>query len=40
MLPDDCKDLDNSNNFKNKVKKGKPESSPYSLCKVFIKDFI
>lgn len=36
MLPDDCKDLD----FKNKVKKGKPESSPYSLCKVFIKDFV
>ena len=26
MLPDNCKDVDNLNNFKNKVKKWKPEN--------------
>ena len=42
MLPDDCKDIDNLNTFKNKVKKWKPENCPCRPCKVYInnKDFV
>ena len=28
VLPDDCKDIDNLNTFKNKVKKWKPKNCP------------
>ena len=34
MLPNVCKDMDNSNNFNNKFKKQKPENYPYRLCKL------
>ena len=36
MLPDDYKDIDNLNIFKNKIKKWKPENCPCRLCKVYI----
>ena len=36
MLPDDCKDIDNLNTFKNKVKKWKLENYPCRLCKICI----
>lgn len=38
MLPDDCKDIDNVNIFKNKIKKCKPENCLCRLCKVYIKN--
>ena len=36
MLPDDWKDIDNWNAFKNKLKKWKSEYWPYRLCKIYI----
>ena len=36
MLPEDCKDIDNLNTFKNKVKKWKTENCPWWFCKVYI----
>ena len=36
MLPDDCKDIDNLNTFKNKVEKSKLENCPCRLCKIYI----
>ena len=36
MLPDDYKDIDNLNTFKNKSKKWKPKNSPCRLCKIRI----
>ena len=36
MLPDDYKDIDNLNTFKNKIKKWQPENCPCRLCKVYI----
>ena len=42
MLPDDYKDIDDLNTFKNKIKKWKPEYCPFSFCKVYINniDFV
>ena len=31
ILPDDYEDIDNSNTFKNKIKKSDPENCPCSL---------
>ena len=36
MLPDDYKDIDKLNTFKNKIKKWKTEYCPCRLCKVYI----
>ena len=36
ILPDDCKDIDNLNAFKNKGNKWKPENCPCRLCKIYI----
>ena len=36
MLPDDYKDIDNLNTFKNKTIKWKPENCPSTFCKVYI----
>ena len=36
ILPDDCKDIDNLNTAKNKVKKWKPENCLCRLCKIYI----
>lgn len=38
MLPDDYKDIDNLNTFKNNVKKWKPENSPWRPCEIYISD--
>ena len=35
MQPDDYKDIDNLNTFKNKIKQWKPENCPCRLCKVY-----
>ena len=35
-MPDDCKNIDNLNTFKNEIKKWKPENSPCRLCKIYI----
>ena len=32
MLPDDCKDVENLNNLKNKIDKQKPENRPFKIC--------
>ena len=37
MVPDDCKDIDNLNTVRNKVKTRKPENCPCRLCKIYIK---
>ena len=36
MIPDDCKDIDILNIFKNKFKKWKAENCPCRLCKICI----
>ena len=36
MLPDDYKDIDNSNTFKNKIKNWKPGNCPCRICKDYI----
>ena len=36
MLPDDNKDIDNLDTFKNRIKKWKPENLPCRLCEVYI----
>ena len=42
MLPDDYKDVDNWNTFKNKVKKWKLENCPERFCEIYISniDFV
>ena len=42
MLPDDYKDVDNLNTFRNKVKKWKLENCPERLCEIYISniDFV
>ena len=32
MLPDDCKDVENLDNLKNKIDKQKPENCPFKIC--------
>ena len=36
MLPNDYKDIENLNTFKNKIKTWTPGKYPYRLCKVYI----
>ena len=40
MLPDDYKDINNLNTFKNKIKKWKLDNCPWRLCKVYINNIV
>ena len=40
MLPNDYKDINNLNTFKNKIKKWKPDNCPCRLCKVYINNIV